>query len=255
MKVVSWNVNGMRACWDKGLKEFLDKTDADIICVQETKLQTEFEELKDTGYYCYWSFSERKGYSGTACFSKVEPLNVDFGIGDERFDSEGRVITLEYEEFILVNCYVPNSKGSLERFYFRMDWDTSFREYLDRLKRIKPVIVCGDFNVAYEYIDIYPENLSNEEEPSGFLDEERDGLGQLFDIGYTDAFRLLYPEKEHVYTWWSNRLRKRDENKGWRLDYFLVSESLIYGVLDCGMYSAIHGSDHCPIFLEVDDNR
>ena len=253
MKVVSWNVNGMRACWEKGLKEFLEKTDAYIICLQETKLQTEFAELKDSDYFCYYVFSERKGYSGTACLTKNEPKEVTYGIGDNRFDNEGRVITLEYEEFILVNCYVPNSKGSLERFYFRMDWDTAFNEYLDRLQRIKPVIVCGDFNVAYEYIDIYPENLTNEENPSGFLDEEREGLEQLFEIGYTDAFRDLYPEREYAYSWWSNRLHKREENKGWRLDYFLVSEPFPAYITDCGMYSDVLGSDHCPIFLEVED--
>jgi len=253
LKVVSWNVNGMRACWEKGLKEFLEKTDADIICLQETKLQTKFDELKDSGYLCYYAFSERKGYSGTACLTKMEPKAVTYGIGDNRFDSEGRVIALEYEEFILVNCYVPNSKGSLERFYFRMDWDTAFNEYLGRLQRIKPVIVCGDFNVAYEYIDIYPENLTNEENPSGFLDEEREGLEQLFEIGYTDAFRYLYPEREYAYSWWSNRLHKREENKGWRLDYFLVSEPFPAYITDCGMYSDVLGSDHCPIFLEVED--
>lgn len=254
MKVVSWNVNGMRACWDKGLKAFAESCDADIICLQETKLQTEFAEMKEKGYHNYYAFSKRKGYSGTACFCKDEPISVTEGIGDERFDSEGRVITLEYEDFMLVNCYVPNSKGSLERFYFRMDWDTSFNEYLARLQRIKPVIVCGDFNVAYEYIDIYPENLTNEENPAGFLDEEREGLEQLFELGYIDAFRYLYPDKEGAYSWWSNRLHKRDENKGWRLDYFLISDVFLDKLSDCGLYAEVFGSDHCPIFLEVDSN-
>lgn len=254
MKVVSWNVNGMRACWDKGLKEFVSMCDADIICFQETKLQTEFDEMNETEWHCYYAFSERKGYSGTACFCKNEPISIDCGIGDERFDSEGRVITLEYEDFILVNCYVPNSKGSLERFYFRMDWDTAFKKYLDRLQRIKPVIVCGDFNVACEYIDIYPENLTNEENPSGFLDEEREGLEEIFEMGYTDAFRYLYPNKEGAYSWWSNRLHKRRENKGWRLDYFLVNDYFLDKLNDCGMYSEVLGSDHCPVFLEVDSN-
>ena len=254
MKIISWNVNGMRACWDKGLRDLINTTDADIVCLQETKLQKAFDEVSETGFYAYWSFSEKKGYSGAACFTKAEPINVSYGIGDDRFDSEGRAVTLEFEEYILVNCYVPNSKGSLERFYFRMDWDEAFRNYLDRLQRIKPVIVCGDFNVAYEYIDIYPENLTNEENPSGFLDEERDGLEQLFDIGYTDAFRFLYPDRQHAYSWWSNRLHKRNENKGWRLDYFLVSEPITESITDCGMYSDILGSDHCPIFLEVDGN-
>ena len=242
----------MRACWDKGLKDLIKQADADIICLQETKLQKEFPELDDCGYYTYWSFSEKKGYSGTACLTKEKPINVSYGIGDERFDIEGRVITLEFERYILVNCYVPNSKGSLERFYFRMDWDTAFREYLSVLKRIKPVIVCGDFNVAYGYIDIYPENLLNGENPTGFLDEERDGLEQLFDAGYTDAFRYLYPEKEHTYSWWSNRLHKRIENKGWRLDYFLLTEALLSDISDCSMLSDVQGSDHCPIYLEVD---
>lgn len=252
MKIVSWNVNGIRACWEKGLKAFIGECDADIICLQETKLQNEFEKMKNNGYYSYYAFSERRGYSGTACFCKEKPIKVTYGICNDKFDSEGRVITLEYEKYILVNCYVPNSKGSLERFYFRMDWDTAFNEYLNRLKRIKPVIICGDFNVAYEYIDIYPENLQNEENPSGFLDEEREGMEQLFEIGFADMFRYFYPDKEGAYTWWSNRLHKRNENKGWRLDYFLASDFVVSLAKDCGMYSDVLGSDHCPVFLEVD---
>ena len=253
MKIVSWNVNGLRASWDKGLREFLEQTNAQVVCLQETKTQQRFAPMEEMGYECYWAFPERKGYSGVACLCRLKPLSVRYGIGIEKFDKEGRAITLEFMNFILVNCYVPNSKGSLERYYYRMDWDEAFRGYLEELKREKPVIVCGDFNVAYSYIDIYPENLTNEENPSGFLDEERDGLKQLFDIGLTDSFRYLYPNKEHAYSWWSNRLYKRNENRGWRIDYFLVDRAWENRILGAGMQSEIYGSDHCPIFVEVRD--
>lgn len=253
MKIVSWNVNGFRASWDKGLKDYLEKTDAQIVCLQETKMQERYIPVDETWEYVYWCFSERKGYSGVACLCRKEPLSVRCGIGEERFDKEGRTLTLEYKNFFLVNAYVPNSKGSLERYYFRMDWDEKFREYLEKLKRIKPVIVCGDFNVAFAYIDIYPENFLNEENPSGFLDEERDGLQQVFDVGFIDSFRFLYPEKESTYSWWSNRLYKRSENRGWRIDYFLVDECWKSRVVDAGMHSEVYGSDHCPIYLEIKD--
>ena len=252
MKIISWNVNGLKACWEKGLKEFISSTDADIICLQETKLQEEFEPLTHTEYFDFWNFSMKKGYSGTMCLTKNKPIDVSFGINNEIFDSEGRVITLEYENYFIVNCYVPNSKGSLERFYFRMDWDEAFREYLCYLQRIKPVIVCGDFNVAYDYIDIYPENLLNSDTPTGFLDEERDGLSQLYENGFTDSFRYFFPKQERAYSWWSNRLNKRIENKGWRLDYCLISNSIIHKAITAGILNNIYGSDHCPIFLEVD---
>lgn len=251
MRYVSWNVNGIKACWDKGLKDFLSSCDADIICLQETKLSEKFIPVSELNYYDYWSFAERKAYSGTACLCRTEPMNVYYGIGNDKFDSEGRAITLEYDGCYFVNCYVPNSQGSLKRFYYRMDWDTAFREYVCGLQAEKPVIICGDFNVAYEYIDIYPENLRNEENPSGFLDEERDGLRQLFENGFTDAFRYLYPDREHAYSWWSQRLYKRNENRGWRIDYFLVSDELTDCIVDAGMYDKVQGSDHCPIFLEL----
>ena len=251
MKIVSWNVNGMRACWEKGLEVFLKTTDADFVCLQETKLQSVFEKATNMGYQVYWAFSDRKGYSGTACFCRREPQQVTYGLGNERFDTEGRLIILEYPEYYIVNCYVPNSKGSLERYYFRMDWDETFRKYLSDLKRRKSVIVCGDFNVAYSYIDIYPENLLNEEQPTGFLDEERDGMQQILEMGFVDTFRYLYPEKEGAYSWWSNRLNKRRENKGWRLDYVLVSEELKGCINKAAICTDIMGSDHCPICAEV----
>ncbi len=253
MKLVSWNVNGMRACWEKGLKDFLQSTDAEIVCLQETKLQTPFDSIDDTGFYSYWSFADKKGYSGTVCLCREKPLSVSYGINNPKFDNEGRVITLSYPDFYLINCYVPNSKGSLERYYYRMDWDMAFRDYLYECRREKPTIVCGDFNVAYSYIDIYPENLLNDENPAGFLDEERDGLQQLYDIGFMDTYRFLYPDTERAYSWWSNRLCKRSENKGWRIDYFLVSNTLLHQVKDAGMFSEIYGSDHCPIYLEVEN--
>lgn len=251
MEIVSWNVNGLRACWDKGLKDFITSSNAEIICLQESKVQKEFAPMLETDYFCYWSYADKKGYSGTVCLCKREPLAVTYGMNNADFDNEGRLITLEYDNYYVVNCYVPNSKGSLERRYFRMDWDIAFREYLQGLQYDKPVIVCGDFNVAFSYIDIYPENLLNEENPTGFLDEERDGMQQLFEIGLVDTFRYLYPDKTHAYSWWSNRLYKRNENRGWRIDYFLMSESITHIIKNSGMYSEVYGSDHCPIFLEV----
>lgn len=253
MKIVSWNVNGMKACWEKGLKTFLQETDADIVCLQETKLQKPYEALNNTNYHSYWSFADKRGYSGTACLCKKKPISVSYGIGNERFDNEGRVITLSYPTFYLINCYVPNSKGSLERYYYRMDWDVAFREYVANCRKNKPTIVCGDFNVAFAYIDIYPENLLNSENPSGFLDEERDGLQQLFDIGMTDTYRYLHPTTTNAYSWWSNRLYKRNENRGWRIDYFLVSNNLLSRIKRSDMLPDIFGSDHCPIYLEVEN--
>ncbi len=254
MLIVSWNVNGLKACWGKGLKDFINSRRTDIFCLQESKLQDEFSPLADMGYHTYWSFADRHGYSGTVCLCAKEPLNVTYGIGVPRFDGEGRVITLDYGGFYAVNCYVPNSKGSLERYCFRMDWDIAFREYLRSLQYEKPVIVCGDFNVAFSYADIYPENLLNDENPSGFLDEERDGLQELFDSGFIDTFRYLYPDKTGAYSWWSSRLNKRSENRGWRIDYILMSRAIAGRLTDAGMYADVRGSDHCPIFAEVADN-
>ena len=205
MKFVSWNVNGLRSCWEKGLKDFLSDCKTDFVCFQETKLQEPFAPIGDMGYYSYWSFAMRRGYSGVACLCRKKPDKVIYGIGDAVFDDEGRAITLSFPKFFLVNCYVPNSKGSMARYFFRMDWDVAFRGYIEELLREKPVIICGDFNVARNNIDIYPENLLNVETPAGFLDEERDGMEQLLDLGLLDTFRHFHPDKTGSYTWWSNR--------------------------------------------------
>lgn len=253
MKVVSWNVNGLKACWGKGLDDFLFGSDFDIICLQETKTHEIFSPIAERYRYGYWNHADRRGYSGTVCFCRNKPLGVEYGIGDDRFDSEGRAITLNYPSFYLVNCYVPNSKGSMERFFFRMDWDEAFGKYLSRLRAQKPTIVCGDFNVAHSYIDIYPENLLNNETPEGFLDEERDGFERLLQIGFFDSFRTLHPTEKDAYTWWSNRLNKRIENRGWRIDYILVDKNLMHKLHSAEILNQVYGSDHCPIKVVLKD--
>lgn len=213
------------------------------------KTQSVFPPAESMGYYAYWSFSERPKYSGTLCLSKHKPIQVHYGIGNEEFDREGRVITLSFGQFYLVNCYVPNSQSGVNRACFRMDWDVAFREYLCKLNEMKPVIVVGDFNVARSYIDIFPENLRNEEYPEGFLQEERDGMEQLLESGFVDTFRYLRPKTTGAYSWWSNRLNKRSENRGWRLDYCLCSVSLQDKIKNAGMYKDIYSSDHCPVYF------
>jgi len=252
MKFVTWNVNGLRACIDKGLKDYLLTTDADVIALQETKTNMLLPEPFLDGYGSVWNSGERPGYSGTACFYKKKPLSITRGFGNERFDKEGRLITLEYPAFYFVNVYVPKSQDGLDRWSYRLNWDAVFAEYLTNLQKRKPVIVCGDFNVARDYIDIYPENLRNIEKPYGFLTEERDGFNALLDTGMTDVFRELHPDKEQAYTWWSNRLKKRKQNRGWRLDYFLATDSLMSKVQSCEIKSNIQGSDHAPVELRIE---
>ncbi len=251
MKLITWNVNGLRACMGKGMENFLTTAKADIVAIQETKMNTPEIDFLSAGYMADWNCGERLGYSGTVCLYKNKPLSVTNGFGNERLDSEGRMITLEYPSFNFVNAYVPNSQGGLDRWYYRLDWDSAFQEYLDDLQRQKPIIVCGDFNVARDYIDVYPENLRNDKNPPGFLSEERDGFNALLDLGLSDVFRELHPTRERAYSWWSNRLKKRDENRGWRIDYFLISDSLMPRVKSCEIRADIFGSDHAPVELDI----
>lgn len=247
MKFASWNVNGLRACMGKGFMDCFNELDADFFCLQETKLQPHQIELDLPGYYQYWNSAEKKGYSGTAIFAKREPLSVFYGIDIERHDHEGRVITLEYPEFYLVDVYTPNARRELERLDYRMDWEDSFREYLCSLDKTKPVVVCGDMNVAKENIDLknYKTNRGN----AGFTDEERDKMRTLLASGFTDSFRLLYPDKEGAYSWWSYMFHAREKNAGWRIDYFLCSDRLCDRVEDSLIYPQYTGSDHCPVGL------
>jgi exodeoxyribonuclease-3 len=251
MKIVTWNVNGVRACMGHGLLDYLTAVNADIVALQETKTNEPLSELTLPGYATAWNAGERLGYSGTACLFKQKPLSVRNGADDDRLDKEGRLITLEYPAFYFVNTYVPNTQGSLERWYYRLDWDAAFLDYLYSLQVEKPIIVAGDFNVARDYIDIFPENLRNIKDPSGFRSEERDGFNSLLDIGLIDVFRELHPGVERAYSWWSNRLNKRSENRGWRIDYFLVSKSLLKKVKSCEIRADISGSDHAPVEMVV----
>ena len=254
MKLISWNVNGLRAVVTKGFKEFFDNVDADIFCLQETKLQEEQvdKNIKSifNGYNEYWNCAEKKGYSGTAVFSKIKPINVIYGIGIEEHDKEGRVITLEFDKFYLVNCYTPNSKRELERLDYRMQWEDAFRNYLLKLNETKPVIMCGDLNVAHNEIDL--KNPKTNHRNAGFTDEERDKMTKLLNAGFTDSFRYLYPEKEGCYSWWSYMFHAREKNAGWRIDYFIVSNSINKNIKESTIYSDIMGSDHCPVGIEVE---
>ena len=224
MKLISWNVNGIRACLNKGFLDFFNKENADIFCIQETKMQEGQIELKLEGYYQYWNSAEKKGYSGTAIFTKVKPLKVFYGMGIEEHDKEGRVITLEFDKFYMVNVYTPNSKRELERLEYRMVWEDEFRKYLLKLNETKPVIMCGDLNVAHEEIDL--KNPKTNRHNAGFTDEERNKMTELLKSGFTDSFRYLYPEKENIYSWWSYMFHAREKNAGWRIDYFIVSKSI-----------------------------
>ena len=253
MRLISWNVNGLRAAIKKGFKEFFSQIDADIFCIQETKMQqdqidTEIQNILE-GYYCYWNSAIKKGYSGTAIFTKKKPINVTYGIGIEEHDQEGRVITLEFEDFYLVNCYTPNSKRELERLEYRMVWEDEMRNYLLKLDKIKPVILCGDLNVAHQEIDL--KNPKSNRHNAGFTDEERGKIEELLNAGFTDSFRYLYPTKENCYTWWSYMFNARANNAGWRIDYFIVSKSIEQKIKEAVIYSEIMGSDHCPVGLFI----
>lgn len=254
MKLVSWNVNGLRAVIGKGFSEFFKEIDADVFCLQETKMQEEQidDNIKNifSDYNGYWNSAEKKGYSGTAVFSKLKPLNVSYGIGIEEHDKEGRVITLEYEKFYLVNCYTPNSKRELERLDYRMVWEDEFRKYLLKLNETKPVIMCGDLNVAHEEIDL--KNPKTNRRNAGFTDEERGKMTELLNSGFTDTFRYLYPDKEGVYSWWSYMFKAREKNAGWRIDYFIVSNSIQDKIKESYIYSDVMGSDHCPVGLDIE---
>lgn len=249
MKLISWNVNGLRACVKKGFLDFFKEIDADIFCIQESKLQEGQIDLELDGYYQYWNYAEKKGYSGTAIFAKKEPLSVVNGIGIKEHDNEGRVITLEYPEFYMVTVYTPNSKQELLRLDYRMVWEDAFRDYLNSLAKKKPVIVCGDMNVAHKEIDL--KNPKTNHKNAGFTDEERDKFSVLLDSGFTDTFRYFYPDVEGIYSWWSYRFKAREKNAGWRIDYFLTSKSLEDKLEGAKIHTEILGSDHCPVELDI----
>lgn len=250
MKMVSWNVNGLRACVTKGFVDIFNKLDADIFCLQETKLQEGQIDLPLEGYYQYWNYAEKKGYSGTAIFTKKEPLTVTNGIEIDEHNTEGRVITLEFEDFFFVTCYTPNSQNELKRLDYRMKWEDDFREYLLRLNKKKPVILCGDLNVAHNEIDL--KNPKTNRKNAGFSDEEREKMTTLLNSGFTDSFRYLYPDKEGIYSWWSYRFNARKNNAGWRIDYFITSDSIKDKIIDSKIHTDIMGSDHCPVELDID---
>lgn len=249
MKLISWNVNGLRACVNKGFLDFFKEIDADIFCIQESKLQEGQITLDLDGYHQYWNYAEKKGYSGTAVFTREEPLSVSYGIGMEEHDREGRVITLEYPEFYLVTVYTPNSQNELARLPYRMQWEEDFLAYLKKLEENKPVIFCGDLNVAHKEIDL--KNPKTNRKNAGFTDEERKKFSQLLDAGFVDTFRYFYPEQEGIYSWWSYRFKAREKNAGWRIDYFCVSECLKEKLQDAKIHTEIMGSDHCPVELDI----
>lgn len=249
MRLISWNVNGLRAIVRKGHLEDIKRLDADIFCMQETKLQEGQIELDLEGYFQYWNYAVKKGYSGTAIFTKEEPISVNYGIDVEEHDQEGRVITLEFKEFYLVNVYTPNSQRKLARLEYRMEWEEDFKEYLINLDEIKPVIICGDLNVAHREIDL--KNPKNNRQNPGFSDEERERMSILLDSGFIDSFRFFYPEKEDAYTWWSYITKARERNAGWRIDYFLVSKKFEDKIEDAIIHDDVMGSDHCPVELKL----
>ena len=249
MKLVSWNVNGLRAVVGKNFMEVFQSLDADVFCLQETKLQKGQIEMDLPGYCEFWNYAEKKGYSGTAIFSKMEPLNVFYGLGIEEHDHEGRVITLEFEEFFLTCVYTPNSQDGLKRLAYRMTWEDAFLERMKELDRVKPVIWCGDLNVAYKEIDL--KNPKTNHMNAGFTDEERAKMTAAIEAGFTDSFRYFYPDKEGAYSWWSYRMRARERNAGWRIDYFMVSDRFAERMEDAKILSEIYGSDHCPVELDL----
>ncbi len=249
MKFISWNVNGIRACVTKGFMDFFNEVDADIFCLQETKLQEGQIDLALNGYHQYWNYAEKKGYSGVALFSKIKPLNVTYGMGIEEHDKEGRIITAEYEDFFFITIYTPNSKTELERLEYRQVWEDEFKKYLKNLEKTKPVIFCGDLNVAHKEIDL--KNPKTNRKNAGFTDEEREKFQNLIDDGFVDTFRHFYPELEGAYSWWSYRFKAREKNAGWRIDYFMTSKSLEERYVSAKIHNEILGSDHCPVELVI----
>ena len=250
LKLISWNVNGLRACCDKGFREEFARLDADFFCLQETKMQAGQLDLQFEGYQSYWNYAEKKGYSGTAIFTRHQPLSVAYGIGVEEHDHEGRVITLEMEYFYLITVYVPNSQDGLKRLDYRMTWEDAFLAYLQKLEEKKPVVVCGDLNVAHQEIDL--KNPKSNRKNAGFTDEERAKFTQWLNAGFTDTFRYFYPDQKDIYSWWSYRFRAREKNAGWRIDYFVTSASLNNKLIDAKIHTEIFGSDHCPVELTLD---
>ena len=249
MRFISWNVNGLRACMQKGFMDYFQTCSADFFCLQETKLQEGQLQLDLPGYYQYWNYAQKKGYSGTAVFTKHKPINVTYGIGIPEHDTEGRVITLEYDKFYLVTCYTPNAQRELARIDYRMDWESAFKEYLRTLDSEKPVILCGDLNVAATEIDL--KNPTSNRNNAGFSDQERSCFASLLKAGFTDTFRYLYPTKEGAYSWWSYMFHAREKNAGWRIDYFIISNCLKDSIQEATIDAEILGSDHCPVGLEL----
>ena len=252
MKLISWNVNGLRAAVGKGFLDYFKQENADIFCLQETKLQAGQIDLELEGYYQYWNYAEKKGYSGTAIFTKKQPLTVTYGLGIDEHDKEGRVITLEFENFFMITVYTPNSQEALARLDYRMKWEDDFRDYLLKLNAIKPVIVCGDLNVAHKEIDL--KNPKTNRKNAGFSDEEREKMNKLLESGFIDTFRYFYPDLTGAYSWWSYRFNARKNNAGWRIDYFIVSECLKGYLEDAQIHKDILGSDHCPVVLKLNNN-
>lgn len=250
MKLISWNVNGLRACMGKGFMDFFNEADADVFCLNETKLQEGQIDLDLSGYHQYWNYAEKKGYSGVALFTKKEPINVTYGIGVEEHDNEGRVITAEYENFYLIAVYVPNSQRELTRLDYRMKWEEDFLKYILKLEKKKPVIYCGDLNVAHKEIDL--KNPKTNHQNAGFTDEERACFSKVLESGYIDSFRFFYPDMKDIYSWWSYMFKSREKNAGWRIDYFVVSNKLEKMMQDAKIHTEIMGSDHCPVELDID---
>ncbi len=250
MKFVSWNVNGLRACLEKGFLDIFKEFDADIFALQETKMHPSQAEVVTDGYFQYWNSAEKKGYSGTAIFSKTEPISVSYGIGIPEHDREGRVITLEFDKFFFVTCYTPNSQNELARLSYRMEWEDCFLDYLKALDSKKPVVLCGDLNVAHKEIDL--KNPKTNRRNAGFTDEEREKMSALLNSGFCDSFRLLYPDRTDIYSWWSYRFHAREKNAGWRIDYFITSDKLRGQITSADIHTTVYGSDHCPVSVEID---
>lgn len=249
MKMISWNVNGLRACMNKNFESFFNEINADIFCLQETKLSEGQIDFSPEGYNCYWNYAEKKGYSGTAIFTKQKPVSVSYGMGIDEHDKEGRLITLEFNEFYFAAVYVPNSQRELKRLEYRMKWEDDFRNYILSLNKSKPVIFCGDLNVAHEEIDL--KNPKTNHKNAGFTDDEREKLSLMLDCGFTDTFRYFYPDTKDVYSWWSYMFKAREKNAGWRIDYFIVSQSLNDRLIDSKIHTDVLGSDHCPVELDI----